>query len=560
MLHRFIVTVTAFLILAPTLVFGAEPLPFSRLDPAQYNPAIDPDIDMFIGDWRDSMPRVIHGSLVVRDILTELTGGDPLRPDRKGACLTELKTIGYASLEPGATTVYKPMQGFQELYYIDSGSGTLTSGGKKYDLRFGIGIVAPPGVNYSLTATGSTPLKMYRVVEPIPSGFTPKKEVTVKNEFDNPQGISVHWCNIDRGVIGKNDGTAVMGFTAVKIDPMTMAQPHSHNEGVEEIWISVRGATRILLGKQLRDLPPGSAYKIPATGITAHANINISDSQSKLIHMMKNIPGEVHPYSMLAPAKLDPAKDPDVDLFMGDWRESMPRVENGSLVIRDILTPVTGDDPLKPERKGACLTLLKSVSYCSLESGASTFPGSFSGEQALYYVTAGKGVITSAGKSRDIEKGSAFLIPPGIEFTMSSNGDGHLMIYRVIEPVPAGFTPKKEIVVTSEFAEQERMYVHWSNIDRVVLGAKHGTATITGFTSVKLAPMSIAQPHSHAPGEEEVWIALEGDITVLIGKQLRKLPVGSAYKVPENGITAHANINPTGDFVKLMHMMKDRSR
>src|SRR4051812_35605137 len=38
-------------------------------------------IDLFYSDWRESMPRVEHGSLVLRDILTK---GDNFAPTEKG--------------------------------------------------------------------------------------------------------------------------------------------------------------------------------------------------------------------------------------------------------------------------------------------------------------------------------------------------------------------------------------------------------------------------------------------------------------------------------------------
>jgi len=41
-------------------------------------------IDMFMSDWRESMPRVEHGSLVLRDILTK---GDNFSPPERGAVL-----------------------------------------------------------------------------------------------------------------------------------------------------------------------------------------------------------------------------------------------------------------------------------------------------------------------------------------------------------------------------------------------------------------------------------------------------------------------------------------
>jgi uncharacterized cupin superfamily protein len=59
---------------------------------------------------------------------------------------------------------------------------------------------------------------------------------------------------------------------------------------------------------------------------------------------------------------------------------------------------------------------------------------------------------------------------------------------------------------------------------------------------VTLAPMALSRPHSEAPTSETMWIALD-DVTMLIGKQLRQLRAGTAWKVPATGITAHANIN-----------------
>ena len=48
-----------------------------QLDGNPYTPGVDPDIDMFIGNWRESMPKHSHGSLVERDILTK---GDSMNP------------------------------------------------------------------------------------------------------------------------------------------------------------------------------------------------------------------------------------------------------------------------------------------------------------------------------------------------------------------------------------------------------------------------------------------------------------------------------------------------
>src|ERR1700744_5561578 len=53
----------------------------------KYQNAPDPmnrRIDMYMGDWHLSMPRVEHGSLILRDILTR---GDMFDPHEKGRVL-----------------------------------------------------------------------------------------------------------------------------------------------------------------------------------------------------------------------------------------------------------------------------------------------------------------------------------------------------------------------------------------------------------------------------------------------------------------------------------------
>ena len=68
--------------------------------------------------------------------------------------------------------------------------------------------------------------------------------------------------------------------------------------------------------------------------------------------------------------------------------------------------------------------------------------------------------------------------------------------------------------------------------------------------------MAMSRPYSALPGTEEIWIATDGDIDLLLGKQLRKLPAGTAYRVPPTGRTAHANINLSGKPAEFLYMVK----
>ena len=540
-----------------TTVSAQEDYPFAALDPKSYDRAVDPPYNMFIGHWQNSMPRRMHGSIVFRDILTSLEGGDTLRPTKKSAVLVYNSAISSATLEPGATAKSDKLKGEQQVFYVDSGTGVIRSGKKSYDIKKGYVFIATPKFDFELKTTGDEPLAMYVLTEPLPEGFKPNEKLFVKNRFENDLFMRVHWTNIDRRIVSGDDGLAnYSGMTFVNIDAHTMSQPHSHNAGTEEAWIAVKGETKLLLGKQLFDLPPGSAYKIPDNGLTAHGHMNATDEPVQLIHMMKNMRGDKLKYSQLAPEQFDPAVDPPVDMFMGDWRESMPRLMHNSIVFRDMLTELEGPDHLHPMRKGAVLLYTQAVSYATLEPGAVATPSAMDGIQQVFYVNSGAGIITSGEQTVHLQEASSFIIPPGLDFALRASGDELLTMYVVTEKIPEGAKVNESLYVTDGYQTPTFMRVHWANIDRGIIGAANGMVAYRGLTAVKLDAMTIAQPHSHDEGTEEVWISLKGDTDVLIGKELRKFPPGTAYKVPATGQTAHANINASATPVNLMHMMK----
>ena len=87
-------------------------------------------------------PRHTHGSLVERDIFTKCAG-DPVYPAVKGAVLTDLKRFSHAALAVHASTTPAVLKDEQEIFYIDSGKGSIITKNKTADLYKGIGILMP---------------------------------------------------------------------------------------------------------------------------------------------------------------------------------------------------------------------------------------------------------------------------------------------------------------------------------------------------------------------------------------------------------------------------------
>ena len=194
--------------------------------------------------------------------------------------------FAYGTLPAHNTTVRAALKGQQEAFYILSGKGTVTGGGKTADLFDGICFLVPEGVEFSMTNTGDEPMTMYVISDPVPAGFKPGNDICVKNENLTPIGIKDgHWCYQERDLLWGSDGLAtIYAIVTLTMDPMTIGHPHSHVRGCEEIWTTIKGNNIAFLGKQIRMQPPGTAYMIPEDGKTTHSNIN--QSQTEQVKML----------------------------------------------------------------------------------------------------------------------------------------------------------------------------------------------------------------------------------------------------------------------------------
>jgi len=274
-------------VLSLLIMLTASTISFAQtLDGRAYTPGIDANIDMYMGNWKESMPKHTHGSLVERDILTK---GDPMNPPTKGAVLKYVNRFTYATLEARASTTPTTLKGEQEIFYTLSGKGIIKAGGKTAELYEGIAILMPAELEFTMTNTCDEPMIMYLINEPIPEGFRPNENMLVKDENITPVSSHTgHWCHIVKGLFSTQSGLGTLeSVITVAFDPMTIGHPHSHAEGVEEVWTAIKGTSIAFLGKQIRMQSPGTAYMIPPDGKTPHANINESNKQIKMLYFAR---------------------------------------------------------------------------------------------------------------------------------------------------------------------------------------------------------------------------------------------------------------------------------
>jgi mannose-6-phosphate isomerase-like protein (cupin superfamily) len=253
----------------------------------------DRRIDMFMGDWRDSMPRHVFGSLVLRDILTR---GDNYAPPQPGAILQAANYLAYGRLQPRDSTVPTTLDHEQIVCYFIGGKGEIAAGGKTAAVHPDVAVFMPANLEFVIRNTSDQDLKMYVVSEPTPQNFVPGKEMLVTDERQVPvrtpmaaspftiQGASGHWAHIVRDLFSKTDGLATIGdIITVTIDPLTMGEPHPHNSGQEEIWAAIDGNSLAFIGSELRVQHPGMAYMIRPDHSMTHSNINSGDTPVKFL-------------------------------------------------------------------------------------------------------------------------------------------------------------------------------------------------------------------------------------------------------------------------------------
>ncbi|MFA6471154.1 MAG: cupin domain-containing protein [Candidatus Latescibacterota bacterium] len=256
------------------------------LDGAPYTPGKDPDISMYMTNWKDSAPKNTYGALTEQAIMTR---GNAMKPPARGAVLEYCNRFSHASLASNASTGPVTLKGEQEVYYILSGKGTIKAGKKTIDLYEGICMLIPSNLTFTMTNTGTETLTLYLVNEPIPQGFRPNKELLVRDENTMPiDSTNGHWCHIVKTFFETSAGLGTLErVLTVSLDPMTIAHPHSHDPGCEEAWTEISGTSIAFIGKQIFMQPEGVGYMIPPNGNTPHANINTSDKPIKMFYFAR---------------------------------------------------------------------------------------------------------------------------------------------------------------------------------------------------------------------------------------------------------------------------------
>lgn len=234
-------------------------------------------VDRFFGDPANATGRLSHGGLLTREVLRR---GNPYQPGPNGAVLEFRTEVARATLLPMSRTPLMALES-QFLFHVVSGQGRLEDDAHYWDLRSGISMLIPPGVRRRFVNSSSEPLEMIMVEWPA----TPvaRKDILVRDVALLPYcEENAHWNNMSKCVFTGADGMTGR-VLLVMLMPMTVAAPHTHGAGTDEIWTKITpGNALVLLGSELREMPQYSAFLAPPDGQTWHGQLNTSKTQVEM--------------------------------------------------------------------------------------------------------------------------------------------------------------------------------------------------------------------------------------------------------------------------------------
>lgn len=235
-------------------------------------------VDRFVGYADRAIPHVSHDVMWKRTILS---GGDPARADgQPRAIMPYHNEVALLELGPQNVTSSVALPD-QLVLYVEEGEGRIDDGKSVWDLKPGLAVLIPPKLAHRLSNTGDTPMKLLMASQTLDPAVKARPDILVRDVAKLAfTERNVHWSNMTKYVFLPEDGLhAADRVYVVYMSPWTIAGPHAHTPGQEEVWVKLTDGPAIMqMGSEIRPWPQNAGFMAPPNGQTVHAAINVSDS------------------------------------------------------------------------------------------------------------------------------------------------------------------------------------------------------------------------------------------------------------------------------------------
>jgi len=199
------------------------------------------------------------------------TRGDGEHDTTPGAVLRYVERFGRGCVASAASSDPETCAGIQRVFFVASGTGTLTTSVGAYPVRAGDGVLVPAGVEHAFRSTGATPLELLIVEEALAG--PPARSLLVRNYDGLPTRIGhghYHACRL----FGREDGLTQIGAVlVVRVEPMTAGEMHGHGIDTDEVWYMWKGTGAHVVDGEVHVQTPGTAIQV-APSQPGHSLVN----------------------------------------------------------------------------------------------------------------------------------------------------------------------------------------------------------------------------------------------------------------------------------------------
>lgn len=106
---------------------------------------------MVVMNWREVSPTIVHDFGIDYKLLK---GQEYFDPAKKNYCMRGMLYVAYAMLQEGKAYESHAHGDHEEVYYIISGTGSITVNGKTRKIRDGDAVFIPAGDTHSIANDG----------------------------------------------------------------------------------------------------------------------------------------------------------------------------------------------------------------------------------------------------------------------------------------------------------------------------------------------------------------------------------------------------------------------
>ena len=250
--------------------------------PREYPPneRIGIDVDRYVGNPFASIAKVSHDVILTRSILRT---GDPHVPGEPGAVLQYRRDFALGTMLAKNRTPLVTLP-YEQIFYMESGQGRLDNGKESWDLRNGVAVLVPPNAAHRLTNLGDTPMTFLMLSWDNPAGVTPRTEILVRDVNLMPfVEKNAHWSYMAKNIFNSSHGLHPNEkVLVVYVAPMSLGGPHAHPPQWEEVWTKIgEGPSYMMMGSEVREMPPYTAMIAPPNGQTVHSVFNLTRDKTQ---------------------------------------------------------------------------------------------------------------------------------------------------------------------------------------------------------------------------------------------------------------------------------------